>query len=59
MEKIKIEGFRKEQREVIRNKLLEIARQVLDLAELERKFNKENLKLLKDIDIIKLLINLL
>lgn len=51
----KIKEYTREQRKIIKNKVLEIARQVLDLAELERKFTDENLKK----DDITLLIKLL
>lgn len=52
--KNKIEVYSKEQRKEIKNKLLEITRQVIDLVELERKFTDENLKLLS-VDVIALL----
>lgn len=56
---VSINRYNNEQRKIIKNKVLEIARQVLDLAELERKFTDENLKLLTDKDDIILLIKLL
>lgn len=56
---VSINSYNNEQRKIIKNKVLEIARQVLDLAELERKFTDENLKLLTDKDDITLLIKLL
>ena len=58
---IKIKEYTKEQRKIIKNKVLEIARATLDLAELERKFQKENIKKRKIIDeeIIEILVSLL
>ena len=41
---INIKEYTKDQRKIIKNKLLEIARATLELAELERKFQVENIK---------------
>lgn len=58
---VSIKGYTKEQREILRNKVLEIARLTLDLAELERSFIKEKVKNIKskDKEIIEILLSLL
>lgn len=57
----KIKEYTGEQRKIIKNKVLEIARTTLELAELERKFQKENIKKRKTIDeeILAILLSLL
>lgn len=57
----KIKEYTKEQRKLLKNKLLEIARTTLDLAELERKFQVENIEKRKTIDeeILAILVSLL
>lgn len=58
---VSIESYTKEQRKILREKVLEIARLTLDLAELERKFIKEkvqNIKI-KDKEILEILLSLI
>ncbi len=58
---VSIESYTKEQRKILREKVLEIARLTLDLAELERKFIKEKVKNIKskDKEILEILLSLL
>lgn len=58
---VSIKRYTKEQRKILREKVLEIARLTLDLAELEEGFMKEKVKnsKLKDKEIIELLMSLL
>lgn len=51
---VSIKRYTKEQRKILREKVLEIARLTLDLSELERSFIKE-----KDKEIIEILMSLL
>ena len=48
-----IKEYSGEQRKIIKNKLLEIARTTLDLAELECKFQEENIKKRKEKQLMK------
>lgn len=58
---VSIKGYTKEQRKILREKVLEIARLTLDLAELERKFIIEKVKnnKSKDKEILEILLSLL
>lgn len=56
---VSIKDYTKEQRKILREKVLEIARLTLDLAELERKFIKEKLKNIKNKEILEILLSLL
>ena len=55
---VSIKRYTKEQRKILREKVLEIARLTLDLAELEINFIKENVKNI-DNEILELLLSLL
>ena len=59
--RISIKSYSIEQRKILKNKVLEIARLTLDLAELERNFVKEKVKNIKNTDkeILEILISLL
>ena len=59
--KVNIEGYTNEQRKILKNKVLEIAKLSLDLAELERKFIKEKVKniKIKDKEILEILLSLI
>ena len=52
---VSINSYTIEQRKILKNKVLEIARLTLDLAELERNFIKEN----TDKEILEILLSLL
>ena len=55
---VSINSYTIEQRKILKNKVLEIARLTLDLAELERNFIKENVKN-TDKEILEILLSLL
>lgn len=58
---VSIKEYTKEQRKILREKVLEIVRLTLDLAELERSFTKEKVKNIKskDKEILEILLSLL
>ena len=58
---VSINSYNIEQRKILKNKVLEIARLTLDLAELERSFIKEKVKNIKNTDkeILEILLSLL
>lgn len=58
---VSIKGYTKEERKILREKVLEIARLTLDLAELECKFMKEKVKnnTSKDKEILEIILSLL
>lgn len=53
---VSIKGYTKEQRKILREKVLEIARLTLDLSELELSFIKEKVK---NKEIVEILLSLL
>lgn len=58
---VSVNSYTIEQRKILKNKVLEIARLTLDLAELEKNFIKEKVKNIKndDKEILEILISLL